>query len=325
MSAFRSGPLTMKLNPVKPRPRRSHSWLTACLAEPVIAWLRLGIWIDADAHVEDAADLAWPSAGRFGSGVDPAPHGGNLPSGHGAQRGDPAVGEPGGDSERARPEGPQPYRDRAAGLGFHVEVADAVVAPVLGVAGVCPGAVDDLNGFCEAIEGSGVSQLRKGCWQIRKMFIPMIMTAQLQAKMVATRRLTWAPITVTAAGEQHQRHQRERDAEGQHDLAEHQRLGGVHPGRSSAASCSQRPFASSTRARTLLSRRQHSPLRARRPRPSRNTATSLQPRNHAFPRPCVAAPPTPRLVKIPPTRLPTTYQARAAAPQRMPFSIRPTG
>lgn len=155
MSAFRSGPLTMKLNPVKPRPRRSHSWLTACLAEPVIAWLRLGIWIDADAHVEDAADLAWPSAGRFGSGVDPAPHGGNLPSGHGAQRGDPAVGEPGGDSKRARPEGPQPYRDRAAGLGFHVEVADAVVAPVLGVAGVCPGAVDDLNGFCEAIEGSG--------------------------------------------------------------------------------------------------------------------------------------------------------------------------
>ena len=127
---------------------------------------------------------------------------------------------------------PQPYRDRAAGLGFHVEVADAVVAPVLGVAGVCPGAVDDLNGFCEAIEDSGVSQLRKGCWQIRKMFIPMIMTAQLQAKMVATRR-----------------------------------LGGVHPGRSSAASCSQRPFASSTRARTLLSRRQHSPLRARRPRP----------------------------------------------------------
>jgi hypothetical protein len=127
----------MKLNPVKPRPRRSHSWLTACLAEPVIAWLRLGIWIDADAHVEDAADLAWPSADRFCSGVDPALH-----------------GEPGGDSERARPEGPQPYRDRAVGLGFHVEVADAVVAPALGVAGVCPGSVDGLNGFCEAVEGS---------------------------------------------------------------------------------------------------------------------------------------------------------------------------
>lgn len=183
---------------------------------------------------------------------------------------------------------PQPYRDRAAGLGFHVEVADAVVAPVLGVAGVCPGAVDDLNGFCEAIEDSGVSQLRKGCWQIRKMFIPMIMTAQLQAKMVATRR-----------------------------------LGGVHPGRSSAASCSQRPFASSTRARTLLSRRQHSPLRARRPRPSRNTATSLRPRNDAFPRPCVAAPPTPRLVKIPPTRLPNTYQARAASPPADAFFYTP--
>ena len=90
----------------------------------------------------------------FGSGVDPAPHGGNLPSRHGAQRGDPAVGEPGGDSERARPEGPQPYRDRAVGLGFHVEVADAVVAPALGVAGVCPGSVDGLNGFCEAVEGS---------------------------------------------------------------------------------------------------------------------------------------------------------------------------
>jgi hypothetical protein len=100
----------MKLNPVKPRPRRSLSWLTACLAEPVIGWLRLGIWI----------------------------HGGNLPSRHGAQRGNPAVGEPGGDSERTALR-PQPYRDRAAGLGFHVEVAGAVVAPVLGVAGVCPG------------------------------------------------------------------------------------------------------------------------------------------------------------------------------------------
>jgi len=94
-----------------------------------------------------------------------------------------------------------------------------------------------------------VSQLRKGCWQVRKMFIPMIMTAQLQAKMVVTRRLTWAPITSRRQrGEQHQRHQGERDAEGQHDLAEHQRLGGVHP-----ASCSQRSFASSTRARTSLS------------------------------------------------------------------------
>jgi hypothetical protein len=201
MSAFRSGPLTMKLNPVKPRPGRSHSRLTACLAGPVTAWLRLGRWIDADAHVEDAADLAWPSADRSGSGVDPAPHGGNLPSGHGARRGDPAVSEPGGDSERARPEGPRPYRDRAAGPGFHVQVADAVVAPVLGVAGVCPGAADDLNGVCEV------------------------------------------PATPESR----------------------------------------------------------------------------------IPRPCVAAPPAPRLVKIPPTRLPATYQARAAAPQRMPFSTHPAG
>ena len=130
-----------------------------------------------------AASIRHRTAGISPVGMEPS------------ERGDPAVGEPGGDSERARPEGPQPHRDRAAGLGFHVEVADAVVAPVLGVAGVCPGAVDDLNGFCEAIEGSGVSQLRKGCWQIRKMFIPVIMTSQLRAKVVASRRLTWAPIT----------------------------------------------------------------------------------------------------------------------------------
>ena len=76
------------------------------------------IRIGADAHVEDAADLAGPSAGRFGSGVDPAPHGGNLPSGHVGQRGDPAVGEPAGDSERGRARRPQPHRDLAAGLGF---------------------------------------------------------------------------------------------------------------------------------------------------------------------------------------------------------------
>lgn len=286
MSAFRSGPLTMKLNPVKPRPRRSHSWLTACLAEPVIAWLRLGIWIDADAQVKDAADLAWPSVGRFGSGVDPAPHGGNLPSWHGAQRGDPAVGEPGGDSERARPEGPQPYRDRAAGLRFHVEVADAVVAPVGGVAGVCPGAVDDLNGVCEAVEGSGVSELRKGCWQIRKMFIPMIMTARLEAKMVVTRRLTWAPVT----------------SRRQVSSTSGTRANGMPKDsttwlRTSASVGSSRPqFRSQllpalvrlphSRQDTRQPRRQHSPLPARRPRPSRNTAISLQPRNHASPSVC---------------------------------------
>jgi hypothetical protein len=39
------------------------------LAEPVIAWLRLGIWIDADAHVEDAADLAWPSAASAAASI----------------------------------------------------------------------------------------------------------------------------------------------------------------------------------------------------------------------------------------------------------------
>ena len=42
---------------------------------------------------------------------------------------------------------------------------------------------------------AGVLQLRKNCRQIRKMFIPTIMTAQLQARMAVTRRLTWAPIT----------------------------------------------------------------------------------------------------------------------------------
>ena len=95
-------------------------------------WLRLGIWIDADAHVEDAADLIWPSADRFGSGVDPAPHGGNLSGGHVAQRGEPAVGEPAGDSERGRPEDPA-IPGSGGWLGFYAEVADAVVAPVVGV------------------------------------------------------------------------------------------------------------------------------------------------------------------------------------------------
>ncbi len=37
MVAIWSGPLTRKLNPVNPRPRRCRSWLTACFADPVTA------------------------------------------------------------------------------------------------------------------------------------------------------------------------------------------------------------------------------------------------------------------------------------------------
>lgn len=41
-------------------------------------WLRLGIWIDADAEVEDAADVVWPSACGLGRCIYPVPHGGDL-------------------------------------------------------------------------------------------------------------------------------------------------------------------------------------------------------------------------------------------------------
>ena len=57
--------------------------------------------------------------------------------------------------ERARAEGAQPDRDRMGGLGFHLEVTDAVVAPVVGIAGVCPGTADDLDGFCQAVDFFG--------------------------------------------------------------------------------------------------------------------------------------------------------------------------
>ena len=158
--------------------------------------------------------------------------------------------------------------------------------PGRGAAGVCPGAVDDLNGVCEAVEGSGVSELRKGCWQIRKMFIPMIMTPRLQAKMVVTRGLTWAPVT----------------SRRQVSSTSGTRANGMPKDsttwlRTSASVGSSRPqFRSQllpalvrlphSRQDTRQPRRQHSPLRARRPRPSRNTAISLQPRNHASPSAC---------------------------------------
>src|SRR5260370_38566416 len=71
---------------------------------------------------------------------------------HVSQRRDSPVSEPAGDSERARPEGPQPHRDRAGGLGFHLEFTDAVVPPVLGIAGVCPCTADNLDRFGEATD-----------------------------------------------------------------------------------------------------------------------------------------------------------------------------
>ena len=100
---------------------------------------------------------------------------------------------------------------------------------------------------------AGVSQLRKNCWQIRKMSFSNDHDGAAPGEDGGHAAVDLGAHHVAAAGEQHQRHQGERGAEGQHDLAEHQRLGGVHPGRSSAASCSQRSFASSTRARTSLS------------------------------------------------------------------------
>src|SRR5262249_27653661 len=110
-------------------------------------WPRLGIWIDADAEVEDAADVVWPPACRLGRSVYSVPHSGDLFGRHVAEGGDPAVGGGAGERECARPEGAQPHWDRAGGLGLHLQVTDAVVAPVLGIAGACPGTPDDLDGF----------------------------------------------------------------------------------------------------------------------------------------------------------------------------------
>jgi hypothetical protein len=73
--------------------------------------------------------------------------------------------------------------------------------------------VDDLNGFCEAVEGSGVSQLRKGCWQIRKMFMSDDHDGAAPGEDGGHAAVDLDAHHVTAAGEQHQRHQGERDAE----------------------------------------------------------------------------------------------------------------
>ena len=53
--------------------------------------LRLGIWADADAQVEDAADFVSPPAGGVGCGVDPVPHGGELVNRLVPKGGDPAA------------------------------------------------------------------------------------------------------------------------------------------------------------------------------------------------------------------------------------------
>ena len=47
----------------------------------------------------------------------------------------------------------------------------------------------------------------------------MISAATIAATTVVSLRLTSAPMTSLRAGEQHQRHERERDPELQHDLA----------------------------------------------------------------------------------------------------------
>src|SRR5262249_28851941 len=110
-------------------------------------WPRRGIWIDADAEVEDAADLFRPAACWLGRSIYPVPHSGALFGRPVPAGGEPAVGESGGDRERARPKSAQPHWDRAGGLGFHLQVTYAVLASILGVAGVRPGTPDDLDGF----------------------------------------------------------------------------------------------------------------------------------------------------------------------------------
>src|SRR5262249_16060416 len=110
-------------------------------------WSRLGIWIDVDAEVEDAADLFRPPACCLGRSIYPVPHSGDLFGRHVPEGGDPAVGESAGDHERARPKSAQPHWDRAGGLGFHLQGTYAVLASVLGVAGVGRGTADDVGGF----------------------------------------------------------------------------------------------------------------------------------------------------------------------------------
>src|SRR5215469_1171399 len=112
----------------------------------------MGVYADAGGLVEDNADFVWPPTGGLGCSVDPLPHGGELVDRLVPEGGDPAVGEGAGDRERARPEAAQPHRDRVSGLGFHGEIADAVVVAVLGVAGARPGAADNLDGLCEAVD-----------------------------------------------------------------------------------------------------------------------------------------------------------------------------
>jgi hypothetical protein len=46
------------------------------------------------------------------------------------------------------------------GLGLQIEVVDAVMVPVLGVAGVRPGAADDLNGLGEGTDLLGRRERR---------------------------------------------------------------------------------------------------------------------------------------------------------------------
>ena len=58
-------------------------------------------------------------------------------------------------------------------------------------------------------------------------FRAMITTAAAEAATVVMVRFTSSPISAPVAGEQDQRDQGERDAEGQHHLREHQRRSGV--------------------------------------------------------------------------------------------------
>src|SRR6201999_2419274 len=70
------------------------------------------------------------------------------------------VAEPAGDRRGPRPDAPQPDRYGAAGLGLQLEVTDAVLTSLLGVAGARPASPDDLDGFGEAVDLLGGRQRR---------------------------------------------------------------------------------------------------------------------------------------------------------------------
>lgn len=102
---------------------------------------------------------------------------------------------------------------------------DAIVRPVL----TSEDAREGTTAFAEARPGlaRSLSQATNAS-QIRKAFSPTTTAATTTAAAVVTRWLTRSPITA-ARGQPHQRDQRERDPERQHDLGEHQRLRRVDP------------------------------------------------------------------------------------------------